>query len=181
MSLPSMTARLCRTSRSFVIAICVGAVSVLVVPSGAVPATAAEPTLVNVTACHYLDDGMATVPAGADIRVRLLGFEEGNYGLIRELLGAAKATLTITTSAGVQVIDETSALVVSPIGPRDYIARPANYDLGVLAAGGVVTVTYSLTLRHPLAVVYPPVGPTGDNGPFLTEQEDPTTCEITAI
>ena len=121
------------------------------------------------------------MPSGQDVQLRLLGFEEGNYGLIRALVGAATATLTITTDQGQTVIDETSSLVLTPVGSRDWIARPPNYDLGVLAPGATVTAYFTLTFSHPLAVLFPPVGPTGDNGPGLTDQEDPVTCVMTAV
>lgn len=152
----------------------------LTVSAGALPASAADPVVVSHLGCQLFDDGAVTVPAGQDVQLRQLGFEEGNYGLISVLLGSATATLTLTTASGSQTIDETAALVVTPAPPRDYIARPPNYDLGVLAPGDTITATYTLTFSHPLAVLYPPVGPTGDNGPFLTDQEDPVTCVITA-
>jgi hypothetical protein len=162
------------------LAACLAAVSLTTLAVGAAPAAADDPVVVSHLGCQLFEDGHTTVPAGRDIQLRLLGFEEGNYGLIRALLGAATATLTITTDQGVTTIDETSSLVVTPDPPRDWIARPPNYDLGVLAPGSTVTAYFTLTFRHPLAVLYPPVGPTGENGPFLTDQEDPVTCVITA-
>jgi hypothetical protein len=36
------------------------------------------------------------------------------------------------------------------------------------------------TFRHPVAILFPPVGSSGDNGPFIVGEEGPFSCTITA-
>lgn len=37
----------------------------------------------------------------------------------------------------------------------------------------------NITFSQPVLLAYPPVGPTGDNGPGLLTQDGPTTCLVT--
>jgi hypothetical protein len=56
----------------------------------------------------------------------------------------------------------------------------ANFDLGSLSSGESVSVMWAITIAQPLPVAYPPVGSSGDNGPFRIGGEGPLSCLITA-
>ncbi len=143
-------------------------------------ARAAEPVVVNLLQCSS-NGGEATVPADTPISLRLLGFAQGTYGLIVNFLLKQRTTLTIVENGMASVIDLTDAW--SPPQQLDthfWVTRPPNYDLGALASGESVLVTETLAFTQPLLVAYPPVGSSGDNGPYLIRAEDPVSCLITA-
>ena len=154
----------------------------LLIPLVASSATAhAEPTLVNLLGCQLLDGGTTSVPEGSEVTLRLPGFASGNRGLIRVMLNAATATLSLWPSDGpAWSVEVTDTFGVTALSPRNVIARPANVPLGPLSAGQSIDVVYRLGFDHPLAILYPPVGPSGDNGPYLTRQEDDVACRISA-
>ena len=159
----------------------------LLIPTLAAPALAAptvvapEPTLVNLLGCQLFEDGATTVEPGSDVTLRLPGFASGNYGLIRVMVGAATATLGIDPGDGPAAnLDVTDTFTVTTLSPTYVVARPANLHLGSLEPGQYVDLLYRLEFSHPVAILYPPVGPSGDNGPYLTEQEDDVACRITA-
>lgn len=143
---------------------------------------AAEPTLVNVLGCQLLEDGLTTVEAGSDVTLRLPGWAGGNYGTVRVMVNSATAVLHIDTSTGTQqAVDVSKTFEITRLSPTFVVARPANLHLGVLSPGETVDLLYTLHFSHPFALVYPPVGPSGDNGPYLVTGEDDVTCRITAV
>lgn len=153
------------------------ALPLLASPAHAEPA----PVLVNVLGCQLLEDGQTTVDAGSDITLRLPGWAGGTYGTVRTMVNAAHAVLTIGPSSGPpRQVDVTSTITVTRESPTFAVARPANLHLGVLSSGETVDLLYTLDFSHPFALVYPPVGPSGDNGPYLVHGEDPVVCRITA-
>jgi hypothetical protein len=168
-----------RTRRTAIAA----AAAALALPLLATPAHAApEPTLVNLLGCQLFDDSMTTVDAGSDVTLRLPGWAGGNYGTVRAMVGSATAVLSLDPSSGTSTaLDVTGTISITRVSPTFVIARPDNVHLGTLSAGESVDLLYTLDFSHPFALVYPPVGPSGDNGPYLVHGEDPVTCRITAV
>jgi hypothetical protein len=143
------------------------------------PARAADPVVVSLIGCA-IDGGSTTVPAGSPVSLRLPGYAEGTYGLILDFLLKEQTTLTIDRNATTSVVNLMNAWPApQQLDTHLWVTRPPNYDLGTLAAGDSVSVTESITFRQPLLVAYPPVGSSGDNGPFLVHAEDPFSCLIT--
>jgi hypothetical protein len=52
--------------------------------------------------------------------------------------------------------------------------------IAAIDAGQTAVVTYDISFSHPVAVLFAPVGPTGNNGPFVITEEGPAICQITA-
>jgi hypothetical protein len=156
------------------------AVALAAVAGGtASPARAAEPVVVSLLGCQ-IDGGSTTVPAGSSVSLRLPGYAQGTYGLIRDFLLKEQTTLTIDRNGTTNVVDLTDAWPApQQLDTHFWVTRPPNFDLGTLAAGDSVLVTESITFTQPLLVAYPPVGSSGDNGPFLVHAEDPISCLVT--
>ena len=147
-------------------------------------ASATDTTVVRLLSCA-LDTGSITVPAGSNLAVNRIGYAEGSYGLINVFLRSQTTTLTIDRNGTTSVVDlSTDWLKPEQIeGEVWWIAWLPNpmYTLDPLASGESVTLTFDEVFSHPLLIAYPPVGPTGDNGPFLNTGEDgPFSCLITA-
>jgi hypothetical protein len=142
------------------------------------PARAAEPVVVNLGQCQ--DDGGAVVPAGAPVSLRLPGYAQGTYGLIVDFLLKERTTLTIVRNGTTSVVDLTSTWSApQQLDTHFFLTREPNFDLGSLTSGESVSVTWAITFTQPLLVAYPPVGSSGDNGPFLIHAEGPISCLIT--
>jgi hypothetical protein len=156
---------------------------ILAVVSGtaASPARAAEPVVVNLLQCQ-INGGTATVPAGVPISLRLPGWAQGTYGLIVDFLLKEQTTLTIVRNGTTSVVDLTSSWSApQQLDTHFWLTRPPNFDLGTLASGETVSATETIAFTHPLLVAYPPVGSSGDNGPFLiTGEAVDAGCLITA-
>jgi hypothetical protein len=151
-----------------------------IVAAAAPPAAATEPQVVSLAACGF-GSGSIDVAAGVPISLRLPGFAEGTRGLIVDFLLKERTVLTVTAGDATRRTDLTTSWA-SPqqVDTHLWLTRPPNVDLGSLAPGASLAVTEEITFRHPLLVAFPPVGPSGDNGPFLTAAEDPVSCLITA-
>jgi len=148
--------------------------------TAASPARAAEPVVVSLLGCQ-IDGGSTTVPAGVPVSLRLPGFAQGTYGLIVDFLLKEQTTLTIDRNGTTSVADLTGAWPApQQLDSHFWVTRPPNYELGTLSAGDRVLVTESITFTRPLLVAYPPVGSSGDNGPFLINAQGPISCLITA-
>jgi hypothetical protein len=152
---------------------------------GAPPASAAEPVVVNMgDGCAFNDDGSTTAPAGVPLQLRPFGFGQGTYGLIRAFLVKQVTTLVITDSTGTHEVDISDTYPAPlKVDERLWVARPSNYDLGTLADGESVSIGLKWEFTTPLLIAYPPVGPTGDNGPFLSyaDGDGTFTCTITGV
>ena len=137
------------------------------------------PTTVSLAGCAF-GSGVAEVPAGP-VAVRLPGYADGTRGLITEVLEAQTTILTVARAGGTSTRN-LSALWSAPVdsGAGFWLARQPDQAIGTLAPGETATLTYDITFRHPVAIVFPPVGPTGFNGPFVITEDGPYTCEVTA-
>jgi hypothetical protein len=143
------------------------------------PARAAEPVVVNLGQCQ--GDGGAMVPSGVPVSLRLPGYAQGTYGLIVDFLLKERTTLTIVRNGTTSVVDLTSTWSApQQLDTHFFLTREPNFDLGSLTSGESVSVTWAITFSQPLLVAYPPVGSSGDNGPFLIHAEGPISCLITA-
>jgi hypothetical protein len=139
-------------------------------------ARADDSTVVNVLRCS--DPGSATVPAGQPITLRLGGYAVGTLGLMRNALLSQTTTLTVGTTR-YDLSDQWSApFFVSAFNFWE-VTQPDRL-LGTLTAGQTVVVTYDITFSHPVAILFPPVRSSGDNGPFVITEDGPATCAITA-
>lgn len=138
-------------------------------------ARAGTSTTVNVLAC-FADGGSTIVPAG-DVTLHLGGYADGTLGLINDVLRAQTTTLQVGDTT-FDLSTGWSAPVFDPLG--FWVIRQPDFDIGTLAAGQSVTVVYDITFSHPVAVLFPPVGSSGDNGPFIIGEEGPFSCTITA-
>ena len=142
---------------------------------GAGSARAGGSTLVGVLPCDG-DGGSISVPAG-DVTLRLGGYANGTLGLIQNVLLAQTTTLDVG-NATYNLSNQWSTPVLSPFG--FWLITQPNRDIGPLSAGQSVTVTYDIAFSNPVAVLFLPVGSSGDNGPFLSTGEGPFTCTISA-
>jgi hypothetical protein len=139
-------------------------------------ARADDSTVVNVLRCS--DPGSATVPAGQTITLRLGGYAVGTLGLMTNALLSQTTTLTVGTTT-YDLSDQWSApFFVSALNFWE-VTQPDRL-LGTLTAGQTMVVTYDITFSHPVAILFPPVGSSGDNGPFVITEDGPATCAITA-
>jgi len=149
--------------------------------TAASPARAADPVVVSLLGCQ-INGGSTTVPAGSPVSLRLPGFAQGTYGLILDFLLKEQTTLTIDRNGTTSVVDLTDAWPApQQLDTHFWLTRPPNYDLGTLTAGDSVLATESIAFTQPLLVAYPPVGSSGDNGPFLDRGEGPISCLIEAV
>lgn len=151
------------------------ATTALAFASGAAPARAGTSTTVGLLGCA-VDAGSTTVPAG-EVALHLGGYAEGTLGLIENVLLAQTTTLTMGATT-YDLSKQWSAPFFNPLGFWE-ITQP-NREIGTLSAGQSVTVTYDIEFSHPTAILFPPVGSSGDNGPFLSTGEGPFSCTITA-
>jgi hypothetical protein len=158
------------------ILVCAACVITAAVAPLAGSARADASTVVNVLRCA--DPGSATVPAGQPITLQLGGYAVGTLGLMRNALRSQTTTLTIGTTT-YDLSDQWSApFFVSAFNFWE-VTQPDRL-LGTLTAGQTVVVTYDITFSHPVAILFPPVGSSGDNGPFVITEDGPATCAITA-
>jgi hypothetical protein len=143
-------------------------------------AHAAESQVVSLGACAF-GTGNASVTPGVPVSLRLPGFAQGTRGLITDFLHKERTTLSVAAPGGTTQNDLTDTWA-SPqkLDTHFWLSRPSNADIGSLAPGTSVLVTEQITFDGPLLVAFPPVGPSGDNGPFLISAEDPVSCTITA-
>lgn len=154
--------------------------TIAAVGATAASAPATDSVVVNVLKCAYADGGTTTVPSGTPITIRGFGYEQGTYGLIKDFLLKQQTTLTIsgTTTTTHDLSGEWGAPYRDDQG--FWQTRLPNTDLGLtLLPGQSIVATYDITFTQPLLVAYPPVGPTGDNGPYLISEDGPASCLIT--
>jgi hypothetical protein len=161
-----------------------GALAVLSVAAttGAlVPAARGTNTLVVPVISCDLSGGTWSVPSGVPIAIRGIGYAQGTYGLMLDFLRKQQTTLT-TVYTGTSTVYELSSQWGVPQHLDDvWLTRLPDTDLAItLAPGESISATYDITFTQPLLVAYPPVGPTGDNGPFLVNEDGPFSCLITA-
>ena len=145
----------------------------------ATSAHASGTATVSFGACAF-GSGTVNVPAGP-IAVHLPGYADGTHGLINEVVKAQTTTLTVSGPSGTSTRD-LSANWSAPVdtGLGFWVIRQPDQPIGGLAPGETLTVTYDVTFRHPTAIAFPPVGPTGFNGPLVITEDGPYTCEVTA-
>jgi hypothetical protein len=143
-------------------------------------AGATDPVVVGILNCA-IAGGTATVPAGVPVSLRNPGWATGSYGLTKVYLLKQTTTDTIVRNGITMVVDLTN-LYSDPqqIDKHLWLTRPSNTEIGALAAGENVFVTNHITFSSPVLVAYPPVGPSGDNGPFVVRETDDESCLITA-
>jgi hypothetical protein len=132
-------------------------------------------TTIPLLRCAF-NGGSTTVAAG-DVTLHLGGYADGTLGLMNVVLAAQKTTLQVGSTTN-DLSTQWSAPVFNPLG--FWVIRQPDFDLGTLASGQSVTVTYDITFSHPVAILFPPVGPSGDNGPFVITEDGPYSCTITA-
>jgi hypothetical protein len=128
-----------------------------------------------------VNGGTTSVPSGVPITVGGIGFAEGSYGLIENFLLKEHTTLTIS-DATTTTYDLSRAWGAPQRLDRNlWVTRLPDTSTAVtLAPGESLVATYDITTSQPLLVAFPPVGPTGDNGPFLVTEEGPISCQVTA-
>jgi hypothetical protein len=145
----------------------------------AVPASATSNSAVNVFACSG-GDGTTTVSSGVPITIHGNGFAQGSFGLIHDFL--LKQHTTLTLSDGTTAVYDLSPEWSSPVkfSPTFWVTSLPDTDLGMsLNPGQSILVTLDITFDPALLVAFPPVGPSGNNGPFLISEEGPASCLIT--
>jgi hypothetical protein len=147
--------------------------------TAASPARAADPVVVNVLQCDG-DGGTATVAAGP-VSLHLPGYAQGTRGLIVDFRLKEQTTLTIVRNGTTSAVDLTGTWSApEQLDSQFWVTREPDFGLGTLSSGASVLVTWSVAFSQPLLVAFPPVGPSGDNGPFLINGEGPASCLITA-
>ncbi len=155
----------------------VGVVALAFVAAPATAASATTGVVVNLEDCG--DNGSITVPSGESITIAGIGFAQGTYGLIKDFLLKEHTTLTISNGTTV-VYDLSNEWGAPQQSPTFWSTRLPDTDLGItLASGESIDVAYDITFSQPLLVAFPPVGPSGDNGPFLIREDGPLGCTIT--
>ena len=145
------------------------------------PAAASNNVVVSFRDC-VIGGGTTTVSSGTPITIGgLFGYEQGSYGLIRDFLLKQHTTLTIS-NATTTVYDLSKEWAAPQQVDRNlWVTRLPDTDTGItLASGQSILATFDITFTQPLLVAFPPVGPTGDNGPFLINEDGPASCLITA-
>lgn len=143
-------------------------------------ASATDPVVVNVLICA-INGGTTTVPAGVPISLRNPGWATGSYGQTKNYL-LKQTTTDIIVRNGITTIVDLTNLYSDPqqLDRNLWLTRPSNTELGALASGESVLVTNHIVFSSPVVVAYPPVGSSGDNGPFLVRERDDFSCLITA-
>lgn len=156
----------------------IAALAVAALMCAAQAAAATDSTVVSLSDCAR-DGGTTTVPTGAPITIHNLGFAAGTYGLINDFLRKERTTLTITGDAS-GVYDLTSQWGAAQRLDSFWVTRSPDTDTGItLAPGQNIIATFDITFTRPLLVAFPPVGPSGDNGPYLVGEDGPLSCAIT--
>ncbi len=163
----------------------VGAITaaVIAVIAAAAPARAAlgtDSVVISLAACAF-GDGTTTVQSGVPIALHEPGYAQGTYGLSNNFLLTQQTTLTIT--GAVNRTYDLSGQWGTPqqLDRKLWVTRLPNTELGfTLAPGETVVATFDITFAHPLLVAYPPVGSSGDNGPYRITEDGPLSCAITA-
>jgi hypothetical protein len=152
---------------------------VALIGTAAPPASAAGTDVINVLQCDA-DGGTTAVGVGDLVSVRLPGYAQGTYGLIRDFLLKERTTLTVFRNGTTTNVDLTKTWSdPQELDTHLWVTREPALDLGSLSSGESISVTWQVTFAQPLLVAFPPVGPTGDNGPFLINSEGPASCMIT--
>jgi hypothetical protein len=156
--------------------VCTASVVAVMLALVAGPARAADST-VSVLRCDG-NDGAVTVPGGQPITLQLGGFAVGTSGLMKDVLLSQTTTLKVG-----QTTYDLSGQWSTPVNDPTFnfwVIEQPNRLLGTLARGQTVLVTYDITFRHPVAILFPPVGSRGSNGPFVITEDGPAVCAITA-
>jgi hypothetical protein len=162
----------------------VGALAALILAVGgtvAPRASATDPVVVSILLCD-INGGTTTVTAGVPISLRNPGWATGSYGQTKDYL-LKQTTTDIIVRNGVTTVVDLTNLYSDPqqLDRNLWLTRPSNTELGALASGESVFVTNRVAFSSPVVVAYPPVGPSGDNGPFiLFGGADDSSCLITA-
>jgi hypothetical protein len=113
------------------------------------------------------------------LRRSLPGYAQGTRGLIADFLLKERTSLTLTNNGAGSVVDLTGTWSApQQLETHFWLTREPNFDLGSLIPGQTLTVTWAVTFAQPLLVAFPPVGPSGDNGPYLINGEGPISCQI---
>jgi hypothetical protein len=144
-------------------------------------ASATDPVVVSIALCDIINGGTTTVPAGVPISLRNPGWATGSYGLTKDYL-LKQTTTDIIVRNGITTVVDLTNLYSDPLqlDRSLWLTRPSNTEIGTLASGESVLVTNHIVFSQPVMVVYPPVGPSGDRGPFLLRDIDDSVCLITA-
>lgn len=143
-------------------------------------ASATNPVVVGILNCA-INGGTTTVPAGVPISLRNPGWATGSYGQTKDYL-LKQTTTDIIVRNGVTTVVDLTNLYSDPqqLDRNLWLTRPSNTEIGTLASGETVLVTNHIVFSSPVLVAYPPVGPSGDNGPFVVRETDDESCLITA-
>jgi hypothetical protein len=143
-------------------------------------ASATNPVVVGILNCA-INGGTTTVPAGVPISLRNPGWATGSYGQTRDYL-LKQTTTDIIVRNGVTTVVDLTNLYSDPqqLDRNLWLTRPSDTEIGTLASGETVLVTNHIVFSSPVLVAYPPVGPSGDNGPFVVRETDDESCLITA-
>jgi hypothetical protein len=143
-------------------------------------ASATNPVVVGILNCA-INGGTTTVPAGVPISLRNPGWATGSYGQTKDYL-LKQTTTDIIVRNGITTIVDLTNLYSDPqqLDRNLWLTRPSNTEIGTLASGETVFVTNHIVFSSPVLVAYPPVGPSGDNGPFVVRETDDESCLITA-
>jgi hypothetical protein len=165
----------------------IGALAALTVAAvgGAVAPTASatDPVEVSLAVCDFVNGGTTTVPAGVPISLRNPGWGTGSYGQTKDYL-LKQTTTDIIVRNGITTVVDLTNLYSDPqqLDRNFWLTRPSNTELSALAAGESVLVTNHVVFSSPVVVAYPPVGPSGDRGPYvLFGGTDDVSCLITAV
>jgi hypothetical protein len=144
-------------------------------------ASATDPVVVGIVTCA-INGGTTTVPAGVPVSLRGTGWATGSYGLTKDYLLKQTTTDIIVRNGTTTVVDLSNSYSDPQRLDRNlWLTQTPNTDLGTLAVGESVFVTNHVTFSQPVLVAYPPVGPSGDRGPFvLSGDTDDFSCLITA-
>lgn len=127
-----------------------------------------------------INGGSTTVASGEPITIQEPGYAVGTYGLMKDFLSKQQTTLTV--SDGTTAVFNLSSEWGAPqqLGRNFWVTRLPDTNLGIaLAQGETIVVTFDIQFAHPLLIAYPPVGSSGNNGPFLIREDGPLSCEIT--
>jgi hypothetical protein len=143
------------------------------------PAGATASTVVSLSGCAH-GDGTTTVPPGAQITIQSPGFEDGSYGLINNFLLKQRTTLTISDDTSTVYDLTTQWDAPQQLEMNLWRTELPNTDTGIaLAPGQSIVAAFDITFSQRLLVAFPPVTPTGANGPFLVGEDGPLSCMIT--
>ena len=158
----------------------VGVIALALVAGTATTAGATTSVVVSMRDCAD-NGGSIAVPSGESITIEGIGFAQGSHGLIKDFLLKEHTTLTISNATNTVYDLSNEWGAPQELAPTFWVTRLPNTDLGIaLASGESIVATYDVTFSPPLLVAYPPVGSSGDNGPFLISEDGPISCVITA-